>query len=66
LGFTLLVDFLAVAGLPEHVEVHKTELKPFLAILGTRMRARRAFFLVDRNTLGRQTLQMGYSQTSVY
>jgi hypothetical protein len=39
LGFAFLVDFFVVASLLEHVEVYKTELKPFLAILGTRMRA---------------------------
>jgi hypothetical protein len=42
LGFAFLVDYFAVAGLLEHAEVYKTELKPFLTILGTRMRARQS------------------------
>jgi hypothetical protein len=45
LGFAFLVDFLVVAGPPEQVEVYKTELKPFLAISGTCMRALDGLFL---------------------
>ena len=40
LDFELVPDFLAATSLLEPAEIHRTELKPFLAIFGTRMGAR--------------------------
>jgi len=40
LDFAFVLEFLAATSLLEPAEVCRTELKPFLTILGTRMRAR--------------------------
>jgi hypothetical protein len=48
LGFTFVPKFLAATSLLEPAEVCRTELKPFLTIFGTRMRA---FFSVMRPLL---------------
>jgi hypothetical protein len=39
LGFTFPLNFLPVTGLLKHLDACRKELKPFLANLGTRMRA---------------------------
>ena len=39
LGFAFVPEFLAATSLLEPAEVCRTELKPFLTILGTNMRA---------------------------
>jgi hypothetical protein len=43
LGFAFVPEFLAATSLLEPAEVCRTELKPFLTIFGTRMRAIRLF-----------------------
>jgi hypothetical protein len=40
LGFVSVLDFLGVLSFPKTGEMGKPELKPFLTILGTGMRAR--------------------------
>jgi hypothetical protein len=40
LDFAFVPEFLAATSLLEPAEVCRTELKPFLTILGTRMRAK--------------------------
>jgi hypothetical protein len=40
LDFAFVPEFLGATSLLEPAEVCKTELKPFLTILGTRMRAK--------------------------
>jgi hypothetical protein len=42
LGFISVLDFFGVLSFPKTGEMGKTELRPFLTILGTRMRATRA------------------------
>jgi hypothetical protein len=39
LGFAFVPEFFAVTSLLENLEPYKKELKPFLTILGTHMRA---------------------------
>jgi hypothetical protein len=39
LGFVSVLDFFGVLSFPKTGEMGKTELRPFLTILGTRMRA---------------------------
>ena len=39
MGFAFVPEFLATTSLLELAEVCRTELKPFLTIFGTRMRA---------------------------
>jgi hypothetical protein len=43
LNFAFIPEFLAATSFPEPAEVCKTELKPFLTILGTNMRASFSF-----------------------
>lgn len=40
MGFVSVLDFFGVLSFPKTGEMGKTELRPFLTILGTRMRAK--------------------------
>jgi hypothetical protein len=52
LDFAFVLEFLAATSLLEPAEVCRAELKPFLTILGTRMRAKHFKSKWNKNLCG--------------